>query len=140
MSASGDSRFLLWVFCRAFSFSSFSLPPPRCRGAEILRLLRMKQADPFYKSSRWRRRREMVLRRDGYQCQYAKRYGKIVPADIVHHIFPRDKYPQYQWELWNLVSLSNEAHNRMHNRQTDELTEEGMELLKRTARKKGIEL
>lgn len=95
--------------------------------------------ESFYKSKRWQRLRKAVLARDGYQCQESKRYGKAVPATTVHHIFPREDYPQYQWEPWNLISLSNEVHDQMHNRTTRELTQQGLELLERTATKYGIE-
>lgn len=99
-----------------------------------------KQTDPFYQSYRWKRTRAKILRRDGYMCQLSKRYGKTIPADTVHHIFPRLKYPQYQWAEWNLISLSQTKHDELHNRMTGELTREGMALLERTARKKGIDL
>lgn len=99
-----------------------------------------KKVDPFYKSRRWQKLREIVLRRDGYQCQIARRYGRQVKAEVVHHIFPRKDYPEYQYCSWNLISLSSEAHNKLHDRMTDTLTEEGMQLLKRTARKRGIEI
>lgn len=88
-----------------------------------------------YKSKRWVHLRERILRRDSYTCQYNKRYGRMVQADTVHHIFPADEYPQYQWEAWNLISLSRDAHNKMHDRDTHELTREGRELLERTKRK-----
>ena len=57
---------------------------------------------------------------------------------MVHHIFPREQFPEYQWELWNLISLTNEMHNKMHDRSTSKLTAEGMRLLVRTAKKQGI--
>lgn len=91
-----------------------------------------------YKSRRWRKLRERILKRDGYMCQESKRYGKMVEANTVHHIFPVSRFPEYQWREWNLISLSTAAHNRMHIRDTDELTEEGTRLMKRTARKQGI--
>lgn len=94
----------------------------------------------FYKTNRWLKLRRAVLARDGYRCQIARRYGKNIPANTVHHIFPRDAYPQYQWESWNLISVSKEMHNELHDRVTNELTEKGRELLERTARKKGIVL
>lgn len=100
----------------------------------------MKTVDPYYKSQRWQRLRDRVMRRDGYMCQLSRRYGRMIPAQTVHHIFPREDYPEYQWEPWNLISLSNEAHNKMHDRITDRLTETGMELLERTARRQGIEI
>ena len=99
-----------------------------------------KRPDPFYLSKRWERLRASVLRRDGYRCQDAKRYGKARPATTVHHIFPREDYPLYQWEPWNLISLSAEAHNAMHDRSTGELTDKGKDLMKRTARLRGIDL
>ena len=99
-----------------------------------------KKADPFYKSARWKRMRERILRRDKYMCQISKRYGKSVQADTVHHIFPRDEFPQHEFELWNLISLSQKEHNKLHDRSTDDLTEAGKELLRRTARLNSIEI
>lgn len=61
-------------------------------------------------------------------------------ANTVHHVFPRDEFPEYQWEAWNLVSLSGEAHDRMHDRVTGALTEAGVDLLRRTARRAGVEV
>lgn len=94
----------------------------------------------FYDSKRWQMTRAAVLARDSYACQYFKRYGKMKPANTVHHIFPRNEFPEYQWNRWNLISLSKEAHEMMHYRRSEELTEAGIELLKRTARKNGIDI
>lgn len=94
----------------------------------------------FYSSRRWKHLRELILKRDGYQCQISKRYGKSIQADMVHHIFPAEDYPQYIWEPWNLISLSKEAHNMMHDRNTGALTDDGIDLLKRTARRNNIEI
>lgn len=85
-----------------------------------------------YNSPRWKRKREKILKRDGYMCQESKRYGKRIDADRVHHIWPASKYPQYQWEDWNLISLANKVHNTMHDRNTDKLTELGEALRLRT--------
>lgn len=94
----------------------------------------------FYNSKKWERKRAAVLRRDGYMCRQSKRYGKRIPATTVHHIFPREHFPEYSLAGWNLISLCAEEHNKMHDRATHELTEYGMELLRRTARQQGIEL
>ena len=75
-----------------------------------------------YKSKRWRQLAARAMRRDGYQCQLSKRYGKQVEAELVHHIYPVEQYPQYGYCLWNLISLSREAHNRLHDRTTNRLT------------------
>lgn len=89
----------------------------------------------FYNRAKWEHLRSLILRRDGYQCQLSKRYGKMVKADMVHHIFPAEDFPEYIYEPWNLISLCTSAHNTLHDRQSRALTEEGIALLKRTARK-----
>lgn len=94
----------------------------------------------IYKLARWEKLREKILRRDRYQCQEAKRYGKTIEANTVHHIFPRDRWPEYEWKSWNLISLSAAAHDEMHLRRSQELSEKGKELLRRTCRKIGMEV
>lgn len=84
--------------------------------------------------------RRAALARAGYRCEVSRRFGKNVPANTVHHIFPVSDYPQYKWEPWNLAAVSSEVHDKLHNRNGGELTEMGEELLRRTARKRGIEL
>lgn len=100
----------------------------------------MEGQDGFYKSKRWKSKRAAILRRDGYMCQLSKRYGKRIPANTVHHIFPRDKFPEYSLANWNLISVSHEMHNELHDRGTGELTSKGRELLARTARKNNISI
>lgn len=85
-----------------------------------------------YKARRWERLRAQVMRRDGYRCQLSKRYGKSVPADLVHHIYPIDEFPEYAFEPWNLISVSRAAHNKLHDRDSDKLTAEGVALMRRT--------
>lgn len=92
-----------------------------------------------YKSKRWKRLRERILRRDDYMCQVSKRYGRRVEANTVHHIYPADEYPEYQWKDWNLISLSAEAHNAMHDRNTNELTAAGEALRRETGMAQGQE-
>lgn len=91
-----------------------------------------------YNNRKWERKRAAILARDGYMCRESRRYGKMVRADTVHHIFPVEFFPQYMWEGWNLISLSREQHNAMHERQTHKLTPKGKELMERTARKYSI--
>ena len=78
-----------------------------------------------YTGARWKALAAKAMRRDGYMCQLSKRYGKQVQAEVVHHIYPVDEYPEYAYCLWNLISLSRAAHNRLHDRNTDKLTAEG---------------
>ena len=77
--------------------------------------------------------------RDGYMCQVSKRYGKTVSAEIVHHIFPREQYPEYEWSEWNLISVSKRIHAKLHT-DTGDLTEIGKDLLRRTAKKNHIKI
>lgn len=86
----------------------------------------------FYTSRAWLKKRDHILRLDGYKCQYFRRFGKTVEAKIVHHIYPLKDYPQYRLADWNLISVSPAAHNKLEDRQTGELTEAGKELQRRT--------
>ena len=45
------------------------------------------------------------------------------------------EYPQFWLCGWNLISVSKQTHNRLHERGTGALSAEGMELARRTARK-----
>lgn len=94
----------------------------------------------FYKSKQWEQKRERILRRDKYFCQLSLRYGKAIEAKHVHHIFPLEYYPEYRLNDWNLISLCNAEHNKLHDRETHKLTRAGLDLLMRTARKQGIEV
>lgn len=76
----------------------------------------------FYKSKAWRGKRTKVLRRDEYACQECKRYGKSRTATTVHHVNPLESYPQWRLESWNLLSLCNTCHEKMHDRTGDVLT------------------
>ena len=68
----------------------------------------------FYHSGRWKRKRAAILRRDGYLCQRCKRYGKQVPAVVVHHIQHADERPDLIYTDSNLISLCSQCHNLAH--------------------------
>lgn len=85
-----------------------------------------------YSSAKWKRKRAKILRMDGYTDQLLKRYGRIQDATTVHHIYPAKDYPEYEWCDWNLISVSQGTHNKLENRITGELTELGMNLMRRT--------
>ena len=84
--------------------------------------------NPFYESKKWKRKRQAILRRDKYQCQVSKRYGKNATADTVHHIYPLEDYPELALQSWNLVSVSHTKHNAMHDRYTNQIIGEGIAL------------
>lgn len=77
------------------------------------------------KNKRWRRLRAAALRRDGYRCREAARYGRAEPAQVVHHVWPAEDYPEYAYCLWNLISLTGKHHDAMHDRLTGKLTSLG---------------
>ena len=81
-----------------------------------------------YKDKKWLEKRKAILKRDRYQCQECKRYGKVIDASHVHHVWPLEFYPEYKYSSWNLISLCNRCHNKMHDRDSHELTEEGERL------------
>lgn len=85
-----------------------------------------------YKSHRWLQLRESILRRDKWRCREAARYGKRVQATTVHHIYPVEDFPGWQWEPWNLIAVSGEAHNSFHDRVTGKLTAAGIAWQQRT--------
>lgn len=85
-----------------------------------------------YKHRAWVRLSDRIMRRDGYMCQLSLRYGKRVPAEVVHHIYPVDEYPEYALCPWNLVALSRAEHNALHDRVSGALTPKGIALQRRT--------
>ena len=88
----------------------------------------------IYKTRKWLRTRERVLRRDEYMCRECRRYGKSTPATTVHHIYPIEQYPEWRLMSWNLISLCHECHNKMHDRNTGELSELGKRWVERVYR------
>ncbi len=84
-----------------------------------------------YKDGRWERKRENVLKRDEYKCRNCKRYGTTSAANTVHHVKPVESSPELYLTSRNLISLCGKCHNKMHDRITDELTDLGIEWLKR---------
>lgn len=85
-----------------------------------------------YQGGRWKKKRLHILRLDGYKCQIDRAYGRTTEASVVHHIYPADDYPEYEWCDWNLISVSAANHNRLENRKTGELTAFGRKLMERT--------
>lgn len=85
-----------------------------------------------YESKRWLKLRARVLRKAGYRCQWARRFGRSEEANHAHHIWPVEKYPEYAFCEWNLIALSQASHNMMHDRNTGRLSKTGEELRRRT--------
>ncbi len=67
-----------------------------------------------YRSARWLRKRNVILRRDKYQCRECKRFGRRKEATEVHHIKHVDEFPELAFVDSNLVSLCHACHNAKH--------------------------
>lgn len=67
-----------------------------------------------YMQPQWIRKRDAILRRDGYLCRECKRYGRRREAVLVHHIKPVEFFPDLAFVDENLVSLCAECHNKKH--------------------------
>lgn len=81
------------------------------------------------------------LRNDKFIDQVRKRYSPIPEeATYVHHIFPREFFPEYEYADWNLISVSEKTHNKLHDRSGHKLSKLGIDLARRTARKQGIQI
>lgn len=78
-----------------------------------------------YKNKQWERKRNYILSVYDYECQDAKRFGKTIKADMVHHIYPIEAYPELKYVDWNLIPLTNTNHNKMHDRVTNKITTYG---------------
>lgn len=68
----------------------------------------------FHGSTKWRKKRAAILRRDQYRCVECRKYGRITEATIVHHIKPYEEYPELAFKDSNLESLCASCHNNKH--------------------------
>ena len=68
----------------------------------------------FIDSKAWRKKRAYILRRDKYQCQICKRYGRMRQATEVHHIVHIEDDPSRALDASNLISLCKACHNAQH--------------------------
>lgn len=65
------------------------------------------EEEKFLKSTRWKKTRLRVIKRDGGSCQRCLSiYNVIESANLqVHHIKSRKNFPDLRWEEANLVTL-----------------------------------
>lgn len=96
----------------------------------------------FYSTSAWKKKREHILRRDRWTDQVALRDGSRIEADTVHHILPREEWPEYQLCDWNLISVNSRITHkgRLHEKYTGKLTRFGRLLAVETAHKNGVKM
>ena len=81
----------------------------------------------LYNDKRWRRKREVILKRDEYKYQVCMSHNVTTPAEHVHHITPLKTRP----DLWlDMLSLCSSCHNQMHDRSNDTLSKDGIRLMR----------
>ena len=98
-------------------------------------------SDQFIWSEKWREKSQKVLRRDNYLDQYVlQKENRAIPADMVHHILPRESFPQYAMEDWNLIAVSRSTHNKILHTIKGKLTRAGKALMYETAWRNGIKM
>ncbi len=72
------------------------------------------ESNPFYLTTKWKRKRATILKRDHYQCQDCKRYGRTREATEVHHIKHLEDCPELAYDNDNLISLCSACHRKRH--------------------------
>lgn len=85
-----------------------------------------------YQCAKWKKKRAKILRLDGYKDVVAGWYGRTAAAQMVHHIYPAEEYPEYAYADWNLISVSYSTHKKLENHMTGGLTELGKQLMRST--------
>jgi transposase-like protein len=55
--------------------------------------------------------REACFARDDYTCRCCKQRGGKLNA---HHVWPFQRFPQWKYEVWNLVTLCKPCHHKFH--------------------------
>ena len=53
-----------------------------------------------YSTRKWEKKREAILKRDGYKCMECSRKNITTPATVVHHINTADRYPDLFFCKW----------------------------------------
>lgn len=79
------------------------------------------KGDGFYRATKWRKKRQEILKRDNFECQDCKEKGKITTDRggkqlEVHHIQELEDKPELAFEDDNLITLCKVCHNHRHGR------------------------
>lgn len=70
----------------------------------------------FYHSKQWKAIHDYVLHRANYIDQYAFAVEHVIKrGNLVHHIYPLKERPELGASFGNLICVSPESHNRIHN-------------------------
>lgn len=55
--------------------------------------------------------REACFKRDDYTCRSCGQHGGRLNA---HHVWPFQRFPEWMYETWNLVTLCRHCHDEFH--------------------------
>jgi len=55
--------------------------------------------------------RECCFERDGYTCRSCGQRGGKLNA---HHVWPFQRFPEWKYDVWNLVTLCKRCHDAFH--------------------------
>jgi thymidylate synthase (FAD) len=69
-----------------------------------------------YYQTRWKRLVKLCRERDNHQCQKCETWDHL----RTHHIWPWRKFPQWRFELWNLLTLCKTCHAWVHSKENVE--------------------
>ncbi len=72
------------------------------------------EADKFYNSRTWRKKRNQILERDNNECQRCKANGSVGKGEAVHHEVHLKDNPLLALIDSNLITLCNKCHNEVH--------------------------
>ncbi|GMC01791.1 HNH endonuclease signature motif containing protein [Enterococcus thailandicus] len=72
------------------------------------------EIDKLYKTSRWRKLRELVISRDFGVCQECKRRGIVTRGVVVHHVIEAREDITKFWDINNLELVCLSCHNKEH--------------------------
>ena len=67
-----------------------------------------------YGRSEWKEIRKNILKRDNYFCQICKTKYKKENKLIIHHWFPICCFPEFIDKEWNLITLCENCHKKIH--------------------------
>lgn len=74
----------------------------------------------FYNSPQWRAKRQRILERDHFECQWCKEEGRVTVVDAalleVDHIQELADHPELALDDDNLRTLCKDCHNKRHKR------------------------
>ncbi|MEG0900290.1 MAG: HNH endonuclease [Oscillospiraceae bacterium] len=70
--------------------------------------------EKFYRTWKWKKKREYILKRDNNECQLCKLKGKFNRGNIVHHKQHLKNRPDLAMDDNNLITVCFDCHEELH--------------------------